>query len=139
MHSAALSAIDGKSSRTFAYTFGDTSVLYTILVSRIKGLFTRVRGLNKDFGDFEGDLDIYHLNTHSMASHDATNMKALENQAIADGCLLVFLFDGIGGDHHLKVEKEDHDELVRYIKQKESQLWVSPLAKIAAFIDASKL
>ncbi|MFT6810841.1 MAG: peptidoglycan/xylan/chitin deacetylase (PgdA/CDA1 family) [Saprospiraceae bacterium] len=131
--SAVLSEIDGKLERTFAYTCGDTSVLDTSFVEEIKALFTAARGVNRDFDDL-GSLDLYHLNTHSMAGHDANHMKTLVDEAIEQGSLLVFLFHGVGGEHDLTVEKEDHDELVRYIKQKEGEIWVSSMVDIAAFI-----
>ncbi len=136
--SEALSAIDGKSERTFAYTCGDTSVLDTSFVEGIKGLFTAARGVNRDFDELES-LDIYHLNTHSMAGHDAAHMKALVDKAIEQERLLVFLFHGVGGEHDLNVEKEDHDELVRYIKQREDDIWVSTLVDISSFIGESSL
>lgn len=134
--SEALSTIDGKTERTFAYTCGDTSVLDTSFVSGIKGLFTAARGVYRDFDDMNS-LDLYHLNTHSMAGHDATHMKGLVDEAMAKGSLLVFLFHGVGGEHDLNVEKEDHDELIKYIKEKEDEIWVAPLVDIAAYIEAS--
>lgn len=128
-----LTAIDGKHNRTYAYTCGDRSVLDSSYVFGLKDKFVAARGVSRDFNQV-GSLDRFNLNAHSMNGHTAEQMKKLVDKAIKGKYLLVFLFHGVGGEHDLNVEKEAHDELVRYIHKREKDLWVSSLVEVMRFV-----
>lgn len=132
---SALRALDGKSQRSFAYTCGDTSAGNDSFVDDIRGMFTSARGVSWDFNPLQS-TDLFYLNAHSMNRHTAADMKAIVDEAIASERLAVFLFHGVGGEHNLNVSREDHDELIKYIMEKEAEVWVAPLADISAFMQS---
>lgn len=132
--SKALTAIDDKTKRTYGYTCGDTSVLDSSFVFGIKEKFIAARGVNRAYNHLE-TLDRFNLNTHSMDGHTAEQMKELVDKAIEGKYLLVYLFHGVGGEHDLNVEKDAHDELIQYIKQRKKDIWVSSLVDVMSYVE----
>ncbi len=128
-----LTALDGKKERTYAYTCGDTSVLEISYVPGVKPLFVSARGVYGAMNDLE-TLDRYDLKAYSMNGQTADDMKALVDQAILEERLLIFLFHGVGGEHHLNISKKEHKKLLKYIKKKEKEIWVDSALEISKFI-----
>jgi hypothetical protein len=44
------------------------------------------------------------------------------------------VFHGVGGDHNINISLEAHRELLQFLKQNESQVWVAPFIDIAEYI-----
>ena len=58
----------------------------------------------------------------------------LVKKAQETGTLVVFLFHGVGGGHNANVAMNKHNDLVKYIKQNEKEIWVAPMVDIAEFV-----
>ena len=61
-------------------------------------------------------------------------MIAAVKRAMKSNALLVFVFHGVGGDHNINISLEAHRELLQFLKQNESQVWVAPFIDIAEYI-----
>ena len=132
--SNALGDLDGRTARTYAYTCGDTSILDTSYIAGIKEIFPCARGVQRAY-NHKDSIDLYKLKAHSMKGHNADEMISIVDKAIENESLLIFLFHGVGGDHHLNVEAADHDLLIEHIKSKESELWVTTMIDVSGYIE----
>lgn len=47
--------------------------------------------------------------------------------------LLILVFHGVGGGH-LKVEAEEHENLLRYLKENDANVWVAPVIEVADYL-----
>ena len=65
-------------------------------------------------------------------------MIALVKQAQSSGKLLVFLFHGVGGEHGLNVEKEEHSKLLHYLKENEKEIYIDTMLHMAEHIQTIK-
>nr|MBP8975872.1 chitooligosaccharide deacetylase [Bacteroidota bacterium] len=58
----------------------------------------------------------------------------LVNNSMDEGSLLVFLFHGVGGGHDLNVSLQDHRDLLLYLKNNQSQIWVATMRDVLIFL-----
>jgi peptidoglycan-N-acetylglucosamine deacetylase len=68
-------------------------------------------GLRKEFAGARGVLP--HLETHT---------------------LLVFVFHGVGGGHSINVNLAAHSQLLHYLKEHSTDIWVAPMVDVATYI-----
>ena len=64
----------------------------------------------------------------------ADEMIALVKKAMQTHTLLVFLFNGVGGDHTINVSLAAHSGLLHFLKQNEKDIWIAPMIEVAKFI-----
>jgi len=132
--SYALSKVDGKDKRTYAYTCGDTSVLDTSFVGELKGIFPAARGVYRDQNAKES-LDLYDIKAYSISGHSAEDMIGQVKQAMETESLLVFLFHGVGGEHELNCEESIHQEVLTFINENIKDIWVAPLVDVVDYLE----
>lgn len=128
-----LEAIDGKNTRTFAYTCGDMTINGQPFIDKLKGDFTAARGVRADMHDLN-DVDLYNVDAYPINGETGAQMIDLVKKAMASGRLLVFLFHGVGGEHGLNVDLQAHRELLYFLKNNENDVWVAPLVKVAEHV-----
>ena len=128
-----LSAIDGRTKRTFAYTCGDTVVEGVSFVDSIRNDFVGARGIVKGMNRLNS-TDLFDIRSYMMNGQTGDEMIELVKTAKKEGALVVFLFHGVGGEHGINVELAEHNKLLRYLKENEQDIWVAPLVEIAEFI-----
>lgn len=128
-----LSAIDGKSVRTFAYPCGDLRIGDTLFYDSVKNDLIAARGVSPGFETAER-IDLSNVRCYGFNGQHADYMIGLVKQAMDSGRLVVFLFHGVGGGHNINVELEDHRQLIRYLRQHEKDIWVAPMVNIAEYI-----
>ncbi|UTF58583.1 polysaccharide deacetylase family protein [Gilvimarinus sp. DA14] len=125
-----LQALDGKSSRTYAYPCGDAEAGGESYVAAIKPMFAGARGVVPGFPS-PSKTERYNIAAHVVNGQSLDELKTLVDNAIAQQGLLVFLFHGVGGEHSLNLDASTHGQLLDYLQQKQSQLWIAPMVDIA--------
>ncbi|MCX6319003.1 MAG: polysaccharide deacetylase family protein [Bacteroidetes bacterium] len=128
-----LQSMDGKTKRTFAFTCGDTRVKDSSFVSLIKQDFTALRGVRGQMHTI-GQVDLQDVDCYVVNHHTADQMIAWVNEAVKNNSLLVVLFHGVGGGNGLDVEVAEHRKFLRYLKEKQNELWIAPMVDVADHI-----
>jgi peptidoglycan/xylan/chitin deacetylase (PgdA/CDA1 family) len=133
MANIALNAIDGQTQRTFAYPCGDTKAVDSSYVADIQQDFVAARGVEPKMQKI-GEIDLFDIGCFGIDGQSGDQLIELVKKAMGSGDLLVFLFHGVGGEHHLNVSLEAHRELLLFLKQNEKDIWIAPLRDIADYI-----
>lgn len=133
MANVMLTEVDGKTRRTFAYTCGDKIVQDSSCVPYIKKMFVAARDVNAVMQPID-EIDLFNIGSYMINGDSGDKLIALVKQAYDKQALLVFLFHGVGGEHSINVSLRAHNELLRYLKQNENDIWVAPLVEIAEYI-----
>lgn len=129
-----LQALDGKKSRTFAYTCGDTKIGDTIFIDSLKNDFVAARTTNASM-PLLTETDVYNMPCYVINGQSGDELIALVKQAETKGALLTFLFHGVGGEHAINVSLEAHRQLLHYLKQKEKTIWIATALQAAEYIN----
>jgi sialate O-acetylesterase len=132
-----LSAIDGKTSRTFAYPCGDLKIGDTYFYPGLKNDFAGARGVTPGLQTIT-EVDLSNIDCYGINGQDADYMIGLVKQAMQTHTLLVFLFHGVGGGHPINVDLQAHSKLLHFLKQNEDKIWVAPMVQVAEFIKANR-
>ncbi|MCV9385395.1 polysaccharide deacetylase family protein [Reichenbachiella sp. ABR2-5] len=125
-----LRALDGKSSRTFAYTCGDTETSEGSFIPEIKDKFTALRGVDSQLNHIE-TMDFTDIKCYGLDGHSAEEMIQWAEKAREENALLVILFHGVGGGHSLNVSLENHRKFLEYLKTNEADYWVTTMEEAA--------
>src|ERR1044072_1573624 len=133
MTNTLLKAIDGKTIRTFAYPCGDERIKDSLYLSPIKDRFAAARG-TEPLKPAIRDIDLYNIGCYAVSGQSGAEMIAEVKQAMADHRLLVFLFHGVGGGQSLGVSLQAHNELLRFLKQHEQEIWIAPMVEVAEYV-----
>lgn len=128
-----LSAVDGKTERTFAYTCDDRTVEGSSFASEISNDFLALRTTESKMQKID-EVNLQEVGSYVINGNTADELIALVKEAMNKDALLVFLFHGVGGEHPINVSLDAHSKLLHFIKQNEDKIWVSPLVDIAEFI-----
>jgi peptidoglycan/xylan/chitin deacetylase (PgdA/CDA1 family) len=133
-----LQALDGKVKRTIAYPCGDCFVNDTAnYIPFIKGEFVGGRG-GSNFTEI-GHIDVYKIAAIGIDDkYSGQQLIELVKKAMETNSLLVFLFHGVGGDHNTNIALSKHNELIRFLKKNEKDIWVAPLVEVAEYITKFK-
>lgn len=133
MTNVLLTAVDGKSKRTFAYTCGDKSAGGESFVGQVMQSFPGARGVQGGYEKIE-TMDLSDIRSFMVMGDSAEKLIGRVDEAIKQGALVVFLFHGVGGEHGLDVSKEAHDALIAYLDKKKSDLWVAPMIDVVDYV-----
>ena len=130
---AFLEAIDGKKERTFAFTCGHKKVAEGEFISSLQNDFVGARAVRHQMHGLK-DVNVMDFDCYGINGETGSQMIDLVKKASESGSLLVFLFHGVGGEHGLNVSLEAHRELLQYLKQKESDIWIAPMVEVAKYV-----
>jgi peptidoglycan/xylan/chitin deacetylase (PgdA/CDA1 family) len=128
-----LEAIDGKKDRTFAYPCGDLTINDTLFYNELKGDFVAARGVAAAYPSIK-DVDLSNIDASFQVESTAEQMIAQVEEAEKNNSFIVFLFHGVGGEHALNVDLEEHRKLLEYLKTRQKDIWVAPMVEVAQFI-----
>lgn len=128
-----LKAIDGKDARTLAYPCGDRTIGDTLYYNLLKTDFVAARGVTPGFLQIK-EIDLFDVNAFSQNGSTAAQMISQVEEAEKAGSFIVFLFHGVGGEHPLNVDLEEHRKLLAYLKKRENDIWVAPMVEAAKYI-----
>ncbi|WP_367771136.1 polysaccharide deacetylase family protein [Flavobacterium sp. WC2421] len=134
---ALLKAIDGKVERTFAYPCGDLTVNDTLYYNFLKNDFVAARGVESNFLSIK-EVDLSNVNAFGQNGSTAAQMIAQVEAAEKAQSFIVFLFHGVGGEHGLNVDLEEHRKLLAYLKKRKKDIWVAPMVEVAKYIKEHK-
>lgn len=133
MANALLKIIDGKSKRTFAYPCGDMNVGNVSYVNMIKENFIAARSVEAKIEPIN-EIDLYNVGSYMIREQSGAELIDLVKTALKKKALIVFLFHGVGGEHNINVSLAAHNQLVKFLKQNEKDIWTTPLVEIAEYI-----
>lgn len=128
-----LEAIDGLKERTFAYPCGDLRIRDTLYYEYSKNEFVGARGVENGYL-LPKDVDLNNVNGFAEIGSTAEQMIAKVKAAEDAGSFIVFIFHGVGGEHPLNIESEEHKKLLEYLKKKEEDIWVATMVDVARLI-----
>lgn len=133
MNSALLEATDGKKQRSLACPCGDTQVGDSSFLYKVKNDFVGMRDGTPDADDVNG---FGRRTIQWMMPNGSTGKELIDavKKAMNSNALFVFIFHGVGGDHSINISEEAHRELIQFLKQNESQIWIAPFVDIAAYM-----
>jgi sialate O-acetylesterase len=137
MNNALLEAVDGKKKRSMACPCGESSIGDSSYLFKSKDYFVATRDGTPDAATVNA-FKTYTVEWIGANSENEKQLVAAMKKAIDDKALLVIVFHGVGGEHPINISLEAHRELMRYIKQHESQIWVAPFVEIAEWMQGGK-
>ncbi len=137
MANVLLNAVDGKDSRSFAYTCGDMAAGDTVFVGLIKDDFYSARGVASRMNPFCG-TDLFDVGAYMIMNQTGDELINLVKQAQRENTYLVFLFHGVGGEHSINVSAEAHSQLVHYLKANEKDIWVASFSEVTEFMQQQR-
>jgi sialate O-acetylesterase len=129
-----LFAIDHKAKRTFAYTCGDKLAGDSSFVDPVRNDFAGARGVKSETNQIE-KVDLFDIGAFMVNGQSGEELIEWVKKAQTDSALIVFLFHGVGGGHHLDIPLAEHNKLIRYLKENETEIWVAPLVEVAEFVE----
>lgn len=132
-----LTAIDGKTRRTLAYTCGDTKAGDSSYVDAIRQDFVAARGVNEKL-EKATQVDLFDIGAFMINGQSGDELVELVKKAMRENAWLVFLFHGVGGEHSLNVSLDAHNKLLGFLKQQEEDIWVAPLLEVADYVKKEK-
>jgi len=128
-----LKAIDGKTSRTFAFPCGDKAIGGVEYFEMVKKEFTGARGVTEGMHS-NTDVDRFDVKCYATNGQKGEELIDRVKTAIRQKKMLVFLLHGVGGEHSLDLSLEAHSELLRFLKQNEKDIWVSTMNEALEFL-----
>ena len=132
-----LNAIDGKTKRTFAYPCGEFSIRDSAYYLGLKNDFVGARGVLPRMEEM-GKIDLSNINGYSMNGQTGQQMIDLVKEAMQRHTLLVFVFHGVGGGHSVNVGLSEHSQLLHFLKDHESEIWIAPMLDVAEYVKANQ-
>ena len=128
-----LTAIDGKTKRTFAYPCGDTKIHDTSYIDLLRNDFIGARGVRSEMLPID-KIDLYNIGCYGISGQSGEQLTDLVKRSMTTNTLLVFLFHGVGGEHSLNVSLDAHRQLLRFLKQNRKDIWITTMADAAGYI-----
>jgi peptidoglycan/xylan/chitin deacetylase (PgdA/CDA1 family) len=129
-----LNAIDGKTTRTFAFPCGDTRIRDTPYLDGAKNEFIAARAVRSQMPTID-EVQLFNVPAYMVNGETGDKLIELVKDAKSRKALLVFLFHGVGGEHGLNVSLEAHTALLRFLKKNEKELWIAPMAEVAGYVN----
>ena len=133
VNNALLNAIDGKTSRTFAYPCGDLTIGDTLFYKGLRNDFAGARGVIPGMQPMD-KVDLDNIECYGMNGDSGERMVGLVKAAMQTHTLLVFLFHGVGGGHSINVSLSAHSQLLHFLKDHEKEIWIAPMVEVADYI-----
>lgn len=128
-----LSAMDGRTQRTFAYACGDSKVTGSEFMNQMKDKFVAARGVQPQTYKIS-DVDMYNVGCYMINGQTGDELISMVKKAVDSNSLIVFLFHGVGGGHNLNVSLEAHRKLLLFLKHNEKDIWVAPFIDIMEYV-----
>jgi sialate O-acetylesterase len=128
-----LQSLDGKTSRTFAFTCGDMKIGDSLFINAIKDDFVAARAVRNEMHKIN-EIDLYNVDCYMVNNHSFDQMKEWVDKAMQSNTLLVILFHGVGGGNSLNVDLQAHRQLLQYLKTNAKDIWTTTMIETAEFI-----
>jgi peptidoglycan/xylan/chitin deacetylase (PgdA/CDA1 family) len=125
-----LHALDGKTTRTFAFTCGDMKVGDSSFIEGMKNDFIAARGVRSMMHKI-GDVNLYNVDCYGVNGESAAQLIEWAKEAMKTNSLLVILFHGVGGGNALNVTPAAHSEFLHFLKDNEKDIMIAPMITVA--------
>ncbi len=133
MTNTLLKAIDGKTTRTFAFPCGDTKIRDSFYLAPVMQQFAAARGTQQEM-PLISQVKLENIGCYAVNGQSGNEMVAWVKQAMATHGLLVFLFHGVGGGHPINVGMDAHSQLLHFLQQHQNEIWIAPMLEVAEYI-----
>lgn len=133
MNNVFLQALDGHTSRTFAFTCGDMKIGDSSFINAMKKDFVAARAVRAEMHTIN-NVDLYNTDCFMINGETGPQMIALVKKAMESNALLVLLFHGVGGGNSLNVSLQAHRELLQFLKEQEEEIMIAPMVETASHI-----
>ena len=128
-----LQALDGKTTRTFAFPCADMQIGDSSFIKPLQKDFIAARSVRNEMHQIN-EIDLYNVDCYLVNNHTAAQMMEWVNKARQTNSLLVILFHGVGGGNGLNVDPDEHRALLQYLKKHEKDIWIAPMVNVATYI-----
>jgi len=129
-----LTALDGKTERTYAYPCGDSTAGGKSYVEAIQPLFASARSIIGHPAKIsDKKVHIYSIPTFGGEEQTGEELIALVDKIIASGGYGTITFHGVGGDY-ISVSNKAHEALLDYLSEAQDEIWVDTVANITRHI-----
>ena len=133
MNNVFLQALDGKTTRTFAFTCGDMKIGDSSFIELLKNDFIAARAVRAEMHTID-KVDLYNVDCYYVNGQTAEQMIEWVKQATQKQSLLVILFHGVGGGNALNVLVPEHRRFLQYLQQHQKDIWIAPMITVAEYI-----
>jgi len=132
-----LTAIDGRSERTFTAPCGDLLAGGENYLGLIKGDFVAIKSAPGGFVVDMGTLDPYAVSVAAPSDVTGAQLIDLVQRAARAGTMVNITFHGIGGDY-LSVSRQAHDELLNHLAAHRDLYWTDTFINIMQYVKAQQ-
>jgi peptidoglycan/xylan/chitin deacetylase (PgdA/CDA1 family) len=132
-----LTAIDGRSERTFAAPCGDLQAAGENYVGLIKGDFVAIKSAAGVVVADMGTLDPYAVSVAAPSDVTGAQLIDLVKSAARAGTMVNITFHGIGGDY-LSVSRQAHEELLNHLATNRGVYWTDTFINIMQYVKAQR-
>lgn len=129
-----LSAVDGKTIRSFAFPCGESRTSEGSYYNAIKPLFIGARAVY-DIPFQAGDR--YNIPTFGKTNASAAEYIAYIETVMVKGEAGTIYFHGISGDY-MSVSKAEHQKVIDYLAANQDKIWVDTVENIAAHMSITR-
>ncbi len=131
-----LKAIDGKDKRTIAFPCGDRFINDSSYVPSIRSEFIGARGGDgAQFGNIES-IELFNIGAIGIDDkYTGGQLTDIVKKALATNTLVVFCFHGVGGEHRTNIALSKHNELARFLKENEKDIWVTTMVEVTEYVN----
>lgn len=133
-----LLAVDGRTSRTYAYNCSDHLAGGESFVDALRPLFPAARtGEERELAD-PLTVDPHFVPSWMADSVSGEAMIAFVQDAVRAGALAVFMFHGVGGGHNINVSREAHRALLKWLDAHRAEVWTDTFENVMRHVAAGR-
>ena len=133
---ALLKAIDGKTERSFGYTFSDYKAGGIDFTPNIKEMFVAARR-DGPVPETMNGYPTWAAPSWGVNDPTAEELIAYVEEAKSNGTIATFMFHSVGGGY-LNVGAAEHEALLKYIKENEKDFYCDSFINVMKFVQANQ-
>jgi peptidoglycan/xylan/chitin deacetylase (PgdA/CDA1 family) len=133
-----LLAVDGETTRTFAYNCGDTTAGGQPYVDALRPLFLAARAVGAPPVTDVRAVDPMLVPSFMPQDVSGNVLIAFAKKAVDAGGLAVFVFHGVGGGHSIDVPREAHRQLLAWLAANRQTVWTDTFRRVMAHVAAEQ-
>lgn len=133
--SSFLLALDGKTSRTFAYPCAHIFAGGISYKDTLDQYFIAARGSSEDQLELliPEEIDLFNVQSWAPNNHSGDELISYIKKIIEHKTLSTFTFHGVGEDHMI-VSKETHEEMLQYLDAHRDEIWVTTFQEATKYL-----
>ena len=131
-----LTAVDGMTERTFAYTCSDFEVNNVSFVDSIRNMFVAARS-DGPIPDSMDMLDLHFAPSWGVVDPSGADLINYVKEAQKKGTIAIFMFHSVGGGY-LNVSEEAHGELLAYLSANRDLIWTDTFMNVMKYVKSSR-